>query len=153
MYQEDGKINIEGYNASTIKQMLRFMYSDYVECQEYSTDLELLAMAKEFKVDDLQHAFEDSVKQSISMKNVVDIWMIGNNLENKLLKKVSAKFIKMNFEKFKKSEEFRRIIVNDKKDAVMLMIDAISVASDKKSDEKMNAMKNKVKDLMEASEE
>ena len=144
--QEDEKINIEGYNASTIKQMLHFLYTDSIEFQEDSTNFELLEMAKEFEVDDLQHVYGESVSNRISMKNVIDYWLKGKRLENKGMRNACATFIKENFDEFKDSEEFQALNSEDKKSSIMLMIDAVTLGAD-------NTMKDKLENLVQTSEE
>ena len=51
--QEDGKVKIDGYDASTIKRMINFMYQDVIECEdEDSNNFTLLGMAKEYEKKD-----------------------------------------------------------------------------------------------------
>ena len=146
--QEDGRINIDGYNASTIKEMLHFMYTDSIEWREESINFDLLTMAKEFEVNDLQHVFGENVSNNINMKNVVDYWLKGKGAENKELRESCGIFINDNFDEFKESEEFQAIIADDKKSAIMMMVDAISVGTD-------HSMKigKKVEDLVIRHEE
>merc|ERR1719347_417528 len=126
--------------------MLHFLYTDSIEFQEDSTNFELLEMAKEFEVDDLQHVYGESVSNSISMKNVIDYWLKGKRLENKGIRKACAMFIKENFDEFKDSEEFQALNAEAKKSSIMLMIDAVTVGAD-------NTMKDKLENLVQTSEE
>ena len=103
-------------------------------------------MAKEYEVDDLQHCFAESLMDGINLKNVVPYWLKASNLKNTALMNACATFISENFEEFKPSEEFSALIADDKKSAIMLMVDVVTVDGD-------NTTKKQLQDLIQNSEE
>ena len=122
--EEEGYIKIDGYNESTIKLMIDFMYFDKIdECEETAINVELLKMAKEYEIEDFLNLFEKALIKILNLDNVIPYWSIGR----KPLRKSCVEFVSNNFNKFKESEQFMALSKTDQMEATMLMMDVVAV--------------------------
>lgn len=79
---------IKDFDAKTMKELFRFMYSNEVENLNAIAE-QLVYAAEKYQLDDLKEICLDSLVTSVSVDNVVDYLIIANEISaaNKLFKK------------------------------------------------------------------
>lgn len=142
--QEEGKIKLDNYDGSTIRRMVRFLYTDVIEFEDGELNFELFNLAKELEIEGLKREFGKSMVMQINEKNVIELWLKGRRLESKELINGCRKFIKEHFNDFKESEGFLALVAEDKMTSIMLMVDVVSFDED---DGAMKQLQNMMKDF------
>ena len=85
-----------------------------------------MAIAVKYEIEELKRVFEEKLIPKINLQNVLEFWSkatLYSQLEE-ILSECGA-FIQKNWDKVKETEEFVSLMTNDKKAAMMLMVDVI----------------------------
>ena len=72
-------INITEFDGSTIRKMIRFMYTDVVPEDGSEIDMDLLAIANKYQIKSLKSICERKLCEELDVNNTLDAW-IGANL-------------------------------------------------------------------------
>ena len=111
-------INIKDFDASTVKKLLWFVYSDKVD--ENEIDMDLLAIANMYQIPSLENICERRLCNELNIDNVLDAW-IGANLfkRNKFLR-ACEKFLSQNWSAVQETESFSRLMESNSKEMATL---------------------------------
>ena len=134
---EDNKINIKDFDASTIKKMVWFLYSDKAEDKEI--DMELLGIANMYQIEALQIICEKRLCNELDVNNVLDAWVGANLFRRCNFKELCEKFIFSNWLEVQKSESFSRLFQENCEGVGTLMIKLLSIHSNSKEEKEKNS--------------
>ncbi|KAL7303427.1 hypothetical protein TKK_0004610 [Trichogramma kaykai] len=77
-------------------EMLRYIYTGSVECQEFSSTAELLEAADRYQLEELKNKCEQLLSSKLSIKNCVEALAIADKLNLNRLKKDAIDSVKRN---------------------------------------------------------
>jgi hypothetical protein len=122
----DGRINICQFDAPTVRQMVDFLYTDSIELDDESINFDLWAIAVKYELEELKRVFGEELIPKINLQNVVEFWSKATlySQHEKILSECGA-FIQKNWDDVKETEGFVSLMENDKKAAIMLMVDVL----------------------------
>jgi len=104
-------ITIEDFEAVTIRQMLRFIYTDSLSEEEQSCiDFDLLAIANKYDINPLKSICEENLCQDVGVDNVLDAWRSANFLESQSILDFCETFVKAHWTAVKKSEGYDKLM-------------------------------------------
>ena len=117
--------------------MVDFLYTESLEWDDESINFDLLAIAVKYEIEELKRVFTERLISKINLQNVLLFWSKATlySLEfwskatlysqhEEILSECGA-FIQKNWEEVKETEGFVSLMTNDKKAAMMLMVDVI----------------------------
>jgi len=127
----DGKIHVGEFDASTVRKMIDFLYTDSIEWKDGEFNIDLLAMALKYEVEEFKRIVAVR-KPKITLQNVIEFWSKASlySQHEEMLSECGA-FIQQNWDAFKDTEEFLALMEHDKQAAMKLMVDVIGNSYDK----------------------
>ena len=119
-------INVGEFDATTVKQMINFLYTDSIEWDDESINYKLLDIAKKYEIEEMKRVLAGKLFSQINLKNVLEFWSNQTLLaRNEKILRECGDFIQKNWEDVKETKAIISLLKNDEKAALMLMVDII----------------------------
>merc|ERR1712150_122044 len=138
---KEDKIRISEFEGSTIRQMIKFIYTDQVDQNEDNVDFDLLAIAHKYEIRPLQAFCEEKLSEQLDKENVLDAWMSANLVGSETVLNSCEVFLKNNWESVKKTTAYSMQMRENKDKMIKLMASVVDVPKDGILHDLLNALK------------
>uniref|UniRef100_A0A7S2UT53 BTB domain-containing protein n=1 Tax=Fibrocapsa japonica TaxID=94617 RepID=A0A7S2UT53_9STRA len=101
------EIEIKDVSHPVFLKMLEFLYTDTVEDIPYEIAVQLLMASEQYLLDRLKALCEDSIRKSITVDNVISVFMAAHRHRAEGLKEIGLEFILDHLEDVKMSTGFQ----------------------------------------------
>ena len=103
------QVEIKDTESETLEQLLKYIYSDKLECDMPNLASSLMTAADKYNLPKLKSLCEESICNNIEVSNAADILVLAHMYEASNLKAMAVDFIMNNFAKVSETSGFVNI--------------------------------------------
>ena len=103
------QVEIKDTEPETLEQLLKYIYSDKLECDMPNLASSLMTAADKYNLPKLKSLCEESICNNIEVSNAADILVLAHMYEASNLKAMAVDFIMNNFAKVSETSGFVNI--------------------------------------------
>ena len=137
--KSENTINIKDFDTSTIRKMLRYIYTDTVD--EDEIDIDLLAIADMYQIDGLKIACEKNICKDLDVNNVLDAWIGANKFNCNMLLNSCKDFLFDYWLDVQMTKSFSRLMKENGDDMKTLAVMIANMYANSKAIPRNNSLK------------